>query len=88
MSRYIPVSERTTMVRLSGWQFGYDAIRFSGFDPRSQGGPVRQMVVQLDDAPDEEVYAFARSLLDYAIALERHISRVLDNSMQEEIPLP
>lgn len=86
--RYTPLTERTKHLALEGWSFNAEAIRFSGREPDALAGQVHQVVIHLEDMTEEDLYGFARSLQDYAIGLERHASRLLDNTMQDEVPLP
>lgn len=88
MSRYTPLTERTKHLEVQGWSWNTDQIRFSGREPDARAGQVHQVVLHLEQMDEHELYNMARWLMDVAVGLEREAYRLLDNSMQDEIPLP
>lgn len=88
MSRYTPLTERTKHLEVQGWSWNADQIRFSGREPNARAGQVHQVVLHLEQMDEHELYNMARWLMDVAASLEQDAFRLLDNTMQDEIPLP
>lgn len=88
MSRYTPLTERTKHLEVQGWSWNGEQVRFSGREPDARAGQVHQVVLHLMQMDEHDLYNMARWLKDVAFGLEQHALRLLDKSMQDEIPLP
>ena len=88
MSRYTPLSERTKHLEVQGWSWNGEEVRFSGREPRARAGQVHQVVLHLEQMDENDLYNMARWLMNVAVGLEEYACRLLDKSMQDEIPLP
>lgn len=88
MGRYTPLTERTKHLEVQGWSWNRDQVRFSGREPNARAGQVHQVVLHLEQMDEHELYNMARWLMDVAVSLEEDAYRLLDSSMQDEIPLP
>lgn len=84
---YRGTRDRTTSIRVERWSFRHATlVHFAGKDPRAVAGQDLYVSLDLGMLDAEDLYAAARSLVQWAERLERLALAEIDKQAQAPLP--